>query len=200
MLAAMDEGYFDASYYRRFYINAGTRACSQESIGRLVRFVSSYLDYLGVRPRDALDFGCGLGLWRDALLREIPELDYHGVEFSSHMCEAHGWAQGSVVDYQHGEPVDLVVCCSVLQYLPDAQARAAIANLARHADKALYLEVPTRDDWKHACDQDRSDGEVVHRDGDWYRRELGRHFDSCGGGLFLPKHSPVVLYELERGR
>lgn len=199
MLAPMDERRFDAPYYERFYLDPATRAASEASTGRLVRFVCSYLDYLGIRPRSVLDFGCGIGMWREALLRELPDLSYHGVEFSAYLCEAHGWTSGSVVDYDHGEPVDLVICCSVLQYLPDAQARAAIANLARHADRALYLEAPTRADWAHACDHARSDGDVHHRSGDWYRRELRPHFDSCGGGLFLPKHSPVVLYELERG-
>lgn len=195
----MDESHFGAPYYERYYLDPATRASSDESLGRLVRFVCSYLDYLGIVPRTILDFGCGLGRWRDALGRELPALEYHGVEFSSYICEAHGWARGSVVDYEHGEGVDLVVCCSVLQYLANADARAAIANLARHTDKALYLEVPTREDWRGVCDRDRSDGDVHRRSGDWYRRELRRHFDSCGGGLFLPKHSPVALYELERG-
>ena len=190
---------FDAPYYQRFYLDPETRAGSKASSGRLIRFVCAYLDYLQVEIREVLDFGCGIGLWREPLTQAFPKLRYHGVEISDYLCEAHGWALGSVVDHDHGEPVDLVVCQSVLQYLTTAQARRAIRNLARHAGRALYLEALTRGDWANNCDQSRTDGDVHLRTAQWYRRALAPHFISCGGGLFLPRDSSVVLYELEQG-
>jgi SAM-dependent methyltransferase len=188
---------FDASFYERFYGNPETRVCSEASVGRLVRFVCAYLDYLQIEVREVLDLGCGVGLWREPLQRAFPHLNYHGVEFSEYLCSVHGWTQGSAVDYDHGHPTDLVVCQSVLQYLPAAQAHAAIRNLARHTGRALYLEAVTKADWTNSCDQSRTDGDVYLRTKQWYRRALAPHFISCGGGLFLPKTSPVVLYELE---
>ncbi|WP_181197327.1 class I SAM-dependent methyltransferase [Enhygromyxa salina] len=195
----MADARFDSSYYERYYADPDTRVGSEASTARLVRFVCSYLDYLGVELREVLDFGCGVGLWRAPLRHCVPGLTYHGVEFSAHLCERHGWVRGSVVDHDHGRAVDLVVCQGVLQYLPDAQARRAIRNLARHAGQALYLEALTKGDWLHNCDQSVTDGDVYLRTAAWYRDALAPHFDSCGGGLFLPKDSPVVLFELEQG-
>ncbi|KIG17177.1 hypothetical protein DB30_03774 [Enhygromyxa salina] len=191
---------FDAGFYERFYGDPDTRVCSEESIERLVRFVCAYLDHLQIEVREVLDFGCGMGLWRAPLQRAIPGLrHYHGVEFSEYLCGVHGWAHGSAVDYEHGRTADLVVCQSVLQYLPANQARVAIRNLARHTGQAMYLEVVTKADWANSCDQSRTDGDVYLRTVEWYRRALAPHFVSCGGGLFLPKDTTVVLYDLERG-
>jgi SAM-dependent methyltransferase len=200
MLCAMADRRFDAGFYERFYADPETRVSSEESVGRLVRFICGYLDYLQIEVREVLDFGCGIGLWREPLNQALPGLRrYHGVEFSEYLCGVHGWTHGSAVDYDHGRPVDLVVCQSVLQYLPANPARAAIRNLARHTGQALYLEATTKADWAHSCDQSRTDRDVYFRTIDWYRRALAPHFISCGGGLFLPKASEVVLYELERG-
>jgi hypothetical protein len=190
---------FDAAYYARFYGEPETRVGCADSTAKLARFVAAYLDYLEIRPETALDFGCGLGLWRAPLEQAFPGLSYFGVELSEHMCEARGWAQGSVVDYEHDEEVDLVICQGVLQYLRPREARQAIHNLARHCRGALYLEVLTREDWEHNCDREITDGEVFLRPVDWYRQVLAPRFRSCGGGLFVPRHGGTVLYELERG-
>jgi SAM-dependent methyltransferase len=199
ILTAMADHRFDEAYYERYYGDPETRVASAESAERLARFVCSYLHYLRIEVREVLEFGCGLGLWRAPLERAFPGVRYHGVEISEHMCAHHGWTRGSVIDHEHGRPVDLVICQGVLQYLPTSQAQRAIRNLARHAGAALYLEALTRADWEQAADQERTDGEVHLRSGAWYRRELGRHFIRCGGGLFVPKDSPVVLFELEHG-
>jgi trans-aconitate methyltransferase len=185
---------FDAAYYAHFYgaleIAAGVEP--------LVRFVSAYLDHLRVPVAEILDLGCGAGFWRAPLLRAYPRASYTGVELSEHACEAHGWTRGSVVDHAHGRPADLVVCQGVLQYLPDEQAEQAIRNLARHTRGALYLEALTRGDWEHNCDQTATDGDVHLRSIAWYRERLAAHFHSCGGGLFVPRNSGVVMFELER--
>jgi SAM-dependent methyltransferase len=198
MLPGMVERRFDDAYYARHYGDPDTRAQSTTSIERLVRFVCAYLDYLRVDVREVIDFGCGVGLWQQPLARAWPGVDYVGVEASEHACERYGWTHGSVVDYEHGRAVDLVVCQGVLQYLPAREAERAIRNLARHTGAALYLEALTQADWDHVCDQSRTDGDVYLRTGEWYRRILDQRFVSCGGGLFLPKHSSVPLFELER--
>jgi SAM-dependent methyltransferase len=186
---------FDAAYYARYYGELRLAA----NVETLVRFVSAYLDHLGVGVETILDFGCGQGFWRAPLERAYPSARYTGVELSEHACETHGWVRGSVVDHVHEPGADLVVCQGVLQYLSDAEARAAIRNLARHTRGALYLEALTREDWKFNCDQTATDGDVHLRPAAWYREQLRKQFKSCGGGLFLPRDSPVVLFELERG-
>ena len=56
----------------------------------------------------------------------------------------------------------------------------------------------TREDWDENCDQRATDGKIHLRPTEWYRREISRYFDNCGGGVFVPKDSPVVFYELEK--
>lgn len=199
MLRHMPEQPFDAAYYARYYGDPDTRVGSAASTARLARFVCAYLAYLEVEVNSILEFGCGLGWWREPLREAYPKASYCGVEFSAHLCETHGWTQGSVVDYEHEQPVDLVICQGVLQYLDKADARRAIENLARHACRALYLEALTTGDWREVCDRERSDGAVHRRPASWYRRALTPHFRSCGGGLFIPRNAPVALFELEQG-
>lgn len=189
---------FDNAYYARFYGDAETRISDAEEDLKLVRFVTSYLDYLGVRVQTVLDVGCGTGRWKAALHTLDPNLEYTGVEVSEAMCQEHGWHQGSVVDWD-GPPADLVICHGVLQYLDNDEAKAAIRNLGRLAKTALYLELVTREDWDNNVDQALTDGQIHFRRARWYRKRLAEHFESAGGGIFLPHRSPVVLYELERG-
>jgi trans-aconitate methyltransferase len=189
----MSGGRFDASYYERFYDELGIAS----GVETLVRFVCAYLDHLDVEVHELLDFGCGQGLWRTPLLRAYPDARYVGVELSEHACATWGWTRGSVVDFTRKRKADLVICQGVLQYLDDDDARAAIHNLARHTRGALYLEVLTQEDWDHNCDRAATDGDVHLRATDWYRALLAEHFRNCGGGVFIPRDSSVVMFEIE---
>jgi SAM-dependent methyltransferase len=195
----MVESIFDEGYYERFYKDPIRRVTSQREIHRLGRFVCSYLRYLDLPVESVLDMGCGLGYWQAVIQRHFPRASYTGVEYSDYLCHAKGWEQGSVVDYQHDPPADLVICQGVLQYLPARPAQQAIANLARLTRGALYLEVLTDRDWKSVCDQQTTDGSVHLRTRQWYTDRLGKHFVSLGGGLFARKNAPIHLYDLEKG-
>jgi predicted TPR repeat methyltransferase len=186
---------FDAAYYARYYDELQIAA----NVDTLVRFVCAYLDHLEIEVSEILDFGCGQGLWREPLLDAYPEAEYTGVEISEHACATYGWTRGSIVDYA-GRPADLVVCQGVLQYLPEEAARLAIRNLAEHTRGALYLEALSQEDWEDNCDQSATDRDVYLRPIAWYREQLGPLFQSCGGGIFVPRSSGVVLFELEKGR
>lgn len=190
---------FDADYYRRYYEDERTRVAGPEDTARLARFVTGYLDHLGVTPKTALDLGCGLGWWRPALASRYPELTYRGVEHSTHLAKERGWEHGSVVDYG-GARADLVICQGVLHYLDRQDALSAIATLARVTKKALYLETLTKEDWDEHVDKTRTDGSMKLRPASFYRRALAPHFVPCGGGVYVPHASPVVLFELEKGR
>lgn len=188
---------FDAGFFRRFYLKPGTRVREASGQIRLARFVFAYMGYLGLPVRRVLDLGCGLGAWQRDVARSHPEARYQGVEASDYLCAKFGWKRGTVADYRDRGRFDLVICQSVLQYLSDGEVRRGVENMARLCRGALYLETVTRLDWEANCDRKATDGRIHLRDGAWYRRQLGRHFRSVGGGVFLPKDSPVVLYELE---
>ncbi len=188
---------FDEAYYRRFYLDSATKVRNASEQASLGRFVFGYLAHLGLPVRRVLDLGCGLGQWRQELAKHHRAATYQGVEFSPYLCGKFGWDQGSVSDYKGRGRFDLVICQSVFQYLDDGEAKAGIDNLARLCRGAVYLEIITSLDWRKHCNRKMTDGNVFLREGSWYRKHLDRHFRSAGGGLFLPKQSPAVLYELE---
>lgn len=189
---------FGRAYYDRFYRDPRTRVTTPAATARLARFVCAYLAHLELPVHRILDLGCGLGYWRPALARALPRAVYHGVEASAYLCRLHGWERGSAVDYAAAEPFDLVVCQGVLQYLRARPAAAAIANLGRLCRGALYLEALTVEDWAANCDRERTDGSVHLRPAAWYRKALARRFRNLGGGLFLHRDAPAVLYALEQ--
>jgi SAM-dependent methyltransferase len=188
---------FDEAYYERYYLDPRTRAMGAEDFRLLGSFVCSYVRYLGQPVRRVLDLGCGLGFWREVLHEYFPDASYTGVEYSSHLCARYGWTYGSVVDYTAATPFDLVICQDVLQYLTREKAIEAVQNLARLCRGAVYFAVLTKKDWCENCDRHRTDGEVYLRTGAWYRRQLEPHFVNAGGGVFIGRDSPAVLYELE---
>lgn len=195
MMAAMRT--FDKRYYDRFYGRNGPRRREIDDTQRLCDFVCAYLRQIRQPVRRVIDIGCGLGLWREPLSKHFPHARYHGVEFSQYLCDKYGWEHGSVVDYQSRHPADLVICQDTIQYLPDRDAATAIRNLARLTRGALYLSVPTAADWDENVDPSISDADVYKRKVSWYRKRLKPLFLNLGGGVFLPRDTSRVLWELE---
>ena len=187
---------FDKPYYDRFYGRAQARPAIRRDKARLAAFVCAYLDYLRQPVRNVLDVGCGFGLWRDAIARHCPKATYTGVEISEYLCEKHGWTRGSVVDFTSPRRFDLVICDDTLQYLPTADCTAAIGNLATLCRGALFVHALTREDWRDNCDRSQTDPDVYLHSGAWYRRQLGRHFENVGGGVFLSEDSPAIAWTL----
>lgn len=193
---------FGADYYERYYGDEQTRVSDLDEIRRLATFVASYVDYLQVPVETILDIGCGVGHWRTVAQELWPDADYHGVEYSEHLCERFGWHRGSIADLEPEAELgcatfDLVICQGVLQYLPDRAAAKALKNLGRWADGALYLETLTERDWHENCDQSITDGDVHLRAASFYRERLSKLFQTCGGGVFCSRSAGVSLFELE---
>lgn len=189
---------FDKAYYDRFYDDPENRVTDRRTTARLGAFVCAYLEHLDVRVARVLDAGCGIGLWQEVIEKHFPGARYTGIEVSDYLCRARGWTQGSVVDYKARSPFDLVICQGVLQYLNEAEARRAIANLARLSKGALFLEVLTSEDWEHNCDRSVTDNQCYLREAQWYSSRLSRHFTNCGGGVYLSKTFEHYIYALDR--
>ena len=144
-----------------------------------------------------IDVGCGLGHMLKAVGKAFPKAKLTGVEYSDYLCERYGWEQGSAVDYQPPRSQDLTICNDVVCYLDQKQAARAIDNLASFTDKALFFGALTTEDWD-LCDQERTDPNQHMRTGAWYRKRLHRHFEPIGGGLYLKKPLPAVVWTLDR--
>ncbi|MEQ1579351.1 MAG: class I SAM-dependent methyltransferase [Steroidobacteraceae bacterium] len=189
---------FGSDYYRRFYLTPATRAMSRAETEQRGSLIAAAVKQLDVPVRRILDAGCGLGWFRKPLLRAFPQATYTGIEFSEYLCRTHGWTQVSVVDYRSRHPFDLVICCDVLQYLDDRAAAKAIANLARLARGAVYLHVPTEEDFHERMDPSGTDQNVHLRSGAWYRRHLDKHFVHAGFGLLVKRDVPFAQWDLEQ--
>ena len=190
---------FDQAYYERFYRDPERRAVSAQESRRQAVFIAGYLKYLELPVSRIVDLGCGPGHLIRALRRQYPAARSVGVDISEYACQRYGWTRGSATDYGARVPFDLVVCYDVVQYLDDANAAEAIANLARLCRGALYFGALTHEDWLHHCDRERTDGQVHLRPTSWYRHHLARSFTGLGGGLHLTRPHPVTLWSLEAG-
>ncbi len=194
----MSHNRFDAAFYQRFYANPRTRVATRLEMERRAAAVAALVTFLDLPVKRILDAGCGLGWMRKPLLRAFPDATYVGLEVSEHLCERLGWVNASLADYRPRGRFDLVICYDVLQYLSDADARRALANLVRICRGALYFHVPTTEDWKGNADVSVSDADIRLRDGQWYRRRLARDFHSLGFGIHVKHDVSFAQWELER--
>jgi len=188
---------FDRDYYQRFYFNPRTAVTSRAEMRARARLITGCVDYVGLPVCKILDVGCGVGLLRTPLRRALKRAQYVGLEVSEYLCKRYGWRQGGIETLRTRERFDLVICYDVLQYLSEADARRAIANLARVCRGALYFGALTREDWRENCDQSRTDRIPNLRPGSWYRRELTRAFKPLGCGMWLQRDLPLTLWNLD---
>src|SRR5512142_966796 len=195
---ASDPLRFDAAYFRRYY-HGRDRTHSAREIASLVAGVCGLSAWLGVRIGAVLDVGAGTGIWRAPLRRRLPDARYRSVDVSPYACARYGHEQRDISRWRARERFDLVVCHSVLQYLPDAAAERALRNLGAMCRGILYLEAITREDLE-VLDLERTDTVMHLRPARWYRARLAHDFEPIGGGLWAARRGPVRLYALERGR
>jgi SAM-dependent methyltransferase len=189
---------FDASFYKRFYLNARTRVTSREEMRRRAQAVAALTAHLQVPVRRILDAGCGLGWMRAPLLRAFPGARYVGLEISEHLCDRYGWRRGSLASFRDPAGFDLIICYDVMQYLSDRDAARALGNLGDLSRGALYFHAPTLEDWRENADVSVSDGDIRLRSVHWYRARLARHFRHAGFGLHMRRGVPLLQWELEK--
>jgi trans-aconitate methyltransferase len=189
---------FTPQFYRRFYVDPRTRVTTQQEMYRRGFALAAIVKNLELRVARILDAGCGLGWMRTPLLEQFPRAAYVGLEVSEHLCEQLGWVNCSIADYRPRGQFDLIVCYDVLQYLTDAEARRALATMARLCRGALYFHAPTLEDWERNADRSRSDSSIHLRPAQWYRTRLARHFRHVGMGVHVRRNVPIHQWELER--
>jgi SAM-dependent methyltransferase len=189
---------FGAGYYERFYGDGGVHG--REKIAHLATAVHGMCAWWDVEPTSVLDVGAGPGLWRDWYREAHPSVKVVSTDVSEHACREYGHEHRDIASWRPRAKFDLVICHGVLQYPSNAEATAAIDNLAAACRHVMYLEVPTTSDFDSVVDPDATDMNVHHRSGDWYRRRLNEHFIQAGAGLWVRKRGGVALYELERSR
>lgn len=141
--------HFDERYFDRWYRDPRFRVGTAADLQRLVRFAVASAEYVLARPvRTVLDVGAGEGRWAPVLRRLRPRARYHGVDPSEYAVSRYGHRRNIVrgtlddLDALFGDRAfDLVVCCSVLNYLPRAEMTRGIESIARHTGGLAYLEI-----------------------------------------------------------
>ena len=198
-MSASTRDSFDEAYYARFYGSRRTRVHGAAEVGHLARGVTEMIAWLGGEVRSVLDVGAGIGLWRDWFRAHKRGVRYRSIEVSEYACRAYGHERRDIARWKDArDKFDLVVCQGVLPYLSDADAAAAIDNIAAMSKGFLFLEAITERDLDDVCDRDKTDVAVHARPGRWYRERLGKKFRALGCGLWCVKNSSLVFYELEQ--
>jgi hypothetical protein len=189
---------FDRAYYQRYYHDPRTAVTSRAEMRTRARMIAAGVQYLGMPVRRILDAGCGVGLMRAPLLKLLPGAKYVGLEASEYLCRRYGWLHGTMQSLSARERYELVICYDVLQYLTTEEARRAIAKLGVVCRGILYFGALTTGDWRHNCDQSRTDRVPGIRSATWYRRELRPAFQQVGCGLWLRRGAPVTVWDMDR--
>ena len=195
--SAMDKVEFDQEYYRKLYDSRVAKNYIAKTLPAKVRSTADAFSYFGIRLRNAIDVGCGFGLWRDELAKIDKNIRYLGTENSQYLCDRLGWRKMSIADCKVTRKYDLVICQGVLDYLDDAEAEYAIERLSELTRGILYLEVLTCRDWEQICRQDLTDNRCYMRSGEWYKNRISKFFLQCGRGAFLHRTAKAYYGELD---
>lgn len=128
------------------------------------------------RVRNALDIGCGEGLWRGALRAERPQLRYTGIDPSAYVAQRYGARRGirqgditSLDALRIRGPFDLILCNDVLHYVATPELRAGMRALAKRLSGVAYLGLFTSAD-----DIEGDMKSYVRRPPSFYRSEFAR--------------------------
>ena len=193
----MPRNTFDELFFKRFY--ASTPVHSRRKIETLATAVHNMCTWWDVSISTVLDVGAGRGYWRDWYAAHHRRVKVRSIDVSEHACAKYHHELGDISTWKPSRGFDLVICQSVLQYLPNRSADTAIQHLALATKQVMYLEVPTSSDLKYVVDRQSTDLDIYSRTGEWYRKRLLKNFVHAGAGLWIAKTSGIALYEFERG-
>ena len=132
------------------------RVATAAAVARKVHLVVSIAEALLLRRvRSVLDVGCGEGTWRAPLKKIRPDVRYVGVDSSDYVIARFGRRRGirpgtfgtlgASAKSLRG-PFDMIVCCDVLQYVPDAELQSGLRAVAKLLGGVAYLEAYTSGD------------------------------------------------------
>lgn len=140
---------FGQAYFDKWYRNPAHRVGTPADLARQIQFTVSAAEYLLARPiRSVLDVGCGEGRWEPVVRRLRPKARYTGVDPSDYVLRRFGTRR----NIQRGTfstlgqigltgPFDLIVSCSVINYLPRDEVVRGLRNVAQLLGGLAYLEI-----------------------------------------------------------
>lgn len=147
---------YDREYFDRWYRDPKARVATAESVARKVHLVVSVAESLLLRRvRSVLDIGCGEATWRAPLRKLRPGIRYVGVDSSEYVIARFGKRFGirrgtfgglGEIERSLRGRFDVIVCCDMLQYIPNDELRSGLASVAALLGGVAYLEAYTSGD------------------------------------------------------
>jgi SAM-dependent methyltransferase len=145
---------FDQQYFDKWYRHPAHAIGSSADLKRQVHLAVAAAEYMLARPvRSVLDVGAGEGRWYPILQSLRPSIRYQGVDPSEYTVRRYGARRnlelGTLDDLDAlfpGTIFDLVVCCSVLNYLSRTELVRGLGQLARRTGGVAFLELFTSHD------------------------------------------------------
>ena len=166
---------YDRDYFDRWYRDPSTKVISRDELRRKVAVAVGVAEFFLHREIESvLDIGCGEAPWLIELKKIRPSVEYIGLDPSEYVVERFGarrnirkasFADLGDLDLDPG--FDLVVCSDVMHYVPDAELKRGIREIAQLTGGVAFLEVLTSDD-----DIIGDLEGLIRRPATWYRRQL----------------------------
>jgi SAM-dependent methyltransferase len=196
--------HYDRAYFDKWYRHPAHRVKSPRYLARQVACVVSVAEYLLERRiTSVLDVGSGEGHWRAVLRRMRPGIRYYGVDPSDYVVKRFGRRRniqlgslGTLQKLRLPNAFDLIVCCGVLNYVPEDEFPAGLRTLRSLARGPLYLEIFAREDDAEGDFQQRAAKPAA-----WYRRMTqNAGLIACGMQFYVPRELEHLTSALERAR
>ncbi len=145
---------YDRAYFDRWYRDSRHAVTSSRVLARKVALAVAVCEfYLGREVRNVLDVGCGEGVWRQALRKLRPRVDYLGLDSSDYAVARYGRSRnirkasfGQLGELRFDSGFDLIVCSDVLHYVRSAELKRGLRGIAEMLDGVAFLELFTSHD------------------------------------------------------
>ncbi len=136
-----DAHQYDAYYYAH---DCGRPYQRDEAWLAFFAKVAEYIE-VDLHPQSVLDAGCAMGF----LVEKLRErgVEAYGIDISEYAIQqvhesVRPFCQVGSITVPFSRRYDLIVSIEVLEHLPPAQAREAIANFCQHTDQVLFSSTP----------------------------------------------------------
>jgi SAM-dependent methyltransferase len=180
---------YDQSYFDRWYRQSKHQRNSKALLERKVHLAVAMAEYYLERPiKTVLDIGCGEAVWRAALLKIRPKIQYQGLDSSDYAVRRFGKSRNiayarfaQLEQLRLGPPVDLLVCSDVLHYLPSAEIKKGLSGFSELCHGLAFIEL-----W---CKEDTIVGDkigFIERSQRWYYKQFeAAGLQACGNHGYL---------------
>jgi len=193
---------FETEYWKEIY-GSGLDVDGSYNAKQHAAYLHSLFQLMEISVYKMADFGFGKGILLREFVRTFAPVQVYAVDASEDAfleLQKKDWVKrsdkyhivhSSLEDFSlaklEKEPVDLGICNSVLQYLPDPVLPHVVEKLAKYCSY-LYFTVPTKVDYDEMRKEMKfTDPYAFERSQKYYRKLLSHDFEVVGYNLLQSK-------------